>query len=80
MCCQIVDRKSIAPSSGNFWWLPALRFACGQDQEFGRKKVLVNKLLHRFRGRGWTSVGGGTSRNFQYLVLIFALRARGVHN
>ena len=59
MCCQIVDRKSVAPSSGDFRRRPAPRYACGQDQECWRKKVLVNKLLHRFRGRGRTSAGGG---------------------
>ena len=41
MCCQIVARKSVAPSSGDFRRRLALRYACGQDQEFGRKKVLV---------------------------------------
>ena len=37
MCCQIVARKSVGPSSGDFWRRPALRYACGEDQEFGRK-------------------------------------------
>ena len=34
MCCQIVTRKSVATSSGDFWRRPAPRYACGQDQEF----------------------------------------------
>jgi hypothetical protein len=34
MCCQIVARKSVAPSSGNFRQRPALRYACSHDQEF----------------------------------------------
>ena len=41
MCCQIVARKSVAPSRGDFRRRPALSYACGQDQEFWRKKVLV---------------------------------------
>ena len=41
MCCQIVARKSVAPSSGDFRRRPAPRYACGQDQEFWSKKVLV---------------------------------------
>ena len=28
ICCQIVARKSVAPSSSNFWRRPALRYAC----------------------------------------------------
>ena len=42
MCCQIFARKSVAPSSGNFWRQPAPRYICGQDQEFWRKKFLKN--------------------------------------
>ena len=34
MCCQIVARKSVAPSSSNFWRQLAPRYACGQDQAF----------------------------------------------
>ena len=34
MCCQIVARKSVAPSSGDFWRRSASRKACGPDQEF----------------------------------------------
>ena len=52
MCCQIVARKSVAPSSGDFLQRSAPRYACGQDQEFRRKKVLVKYELHQFRGRG----------------------------
>ena len=33
MCCQIVARKSVAPSSGDFRRRSAPRYACGQDQE-----------------------------------------------
>ena len=55
MCCQIVARKSVAPSSSDFRQRPAPRYVCGQDQEFLRKQVLVKKLLHRFRGRGRSS-------------------------
>ena len=29
MCCQIVARKSVAPSSGDFWRQLALRHSCG---------------------------------------------------
>ena len=35
MCCQIVDRKSVAPSSGDFRW-----YTCAQDPEFEEKKAL----------------------------------------
>ena len=38
MCCRIVARKFVAPSSGDFWRRPLPMYACGQDQEFGRKK------------------------------------------
>ena len=38
MCCQIVARKSVAPSSGDIRRRPAPMYACGQDQEFWRKK------------------------------------------
>ena len=38
MCCQIVARKSVAPSSGDFRQRSAPRYACGQDQEVSRKK------------------------------------------
>ena len=41
MCSQIVARKSVAASSGNFRQQPAPRYVCGHDQEFGREKVLV---------------------------------------
>ena len=41
MYCQIVASKSESPSSGDFRGQPAPRYACGQDQEFGRKKVIV---------------------------------------
>ena len=34
MCCQIVVKKSVAPSSGDFWRRPAPLYAGGQDQEF----------------------------------------------
>ena len=34
MCCQIVARNSVAPSSGDFRRRPAPRYVCGQDQEF----------------------------------------------
>ena len=37
MCCQIVARKSVTPSSGDFW-RPVPRYGCGQDQEFEEKK------------------------------------------
>ena len=33
MCCHIVARKSVAPSSGDFRRRSAPRYACGQDQE-----------------------------------------------
>ena len=39
--CQIVAKRSETPSSGNFWRRPAPWYACGQDQEFWRKIVLV---------------------------------------
>ena len=55
ICCQIVARESVAPSSGDFRRWPAPRYVCGQDQEIWRKKVLVKYVLHRFRGRGRTS-------------------------
>ena len=41
MCCQIVTRKSVAPSSGDFRQRPAPRYACGQDQESWRNIFLV---------------------------------------
>ena len=41
MCCQIVARMSVTPSSSDFRRRPPPRYACGQDQEFLRKKVLV---------------------------------------
>ena len=47
MCCQIVDRKSVAPSSGNFRRRPAPRYECGQDQKFWRKLVCF------FAWRAW---------------------------
>ena len=34
MCCQIVARKFVAPSSGDFWAQPAPWYVCGQNQEF----------------------------------------------
>ena len=34
MCCRIICRMSVAPSSGNFQRRPAMWYACGQDQEF----------------------------------------------
>ena len=34
MCCQIVARMSVAPSSSDFWRRPTARYACGQDREF----------------------------------------------
>ena len=33
MCRQIVARKSVTPSSGDFRRRPAPRYACGQYQE-----------------------------------------------
>ena len=33
MCCQIVARKSVAISSGDFRRRPAPRYGCEQDQE-----------------------------------------------
>ena len=54
-CCQIVARKSLALSSGNFRRQPAPRYACGEDQEFWRKKVLEKLSLHVFCSRCWTS-------------------------
>ena len=53
--CQIVARKSVVPSSGNFRRQPALRYICGQDQEVWRTIVLVKYLLHSFRGSSRTS-------------------------
>jgi hypothetical protein len=38
MCCQIVARTFVAPSSGDFWRRPLPMYACGKYQEFGRKK------------------------------------------
>ena len=37
--CQIVDRKSVAPSSGDFRLQPAPRYVCGQDQEFFKPNI-----------------------------------------
>ena len=34
MCCQIVARKSVAPTSGDFCWRPVPWYAYGQDLEF----------------------------------------------
>ena len=49
MCCQIVARKSVAPSSGDFRRRPAPRYACGPNQEFWRKKsfskIIITPLL-----------------------------------
>ena len=47
MCCQILVRKSVAPSSGDFRQRPAPRYSCGQDQEFWRKsfsKIIITPL------------------------------------
>ena len=43
MCCQIVARKSVATSSGDFQQRSAPRQACGPDQEFG-KKIFFQKI------------------------------------
>ena len=72
---QVFDGKFIAPFKGDFRYRPPLRYACGQDQEFWRKKSLSKKLLHRFRGHIRGSAGEGTSWNFQYLVSFLAWRA-----
>ena len=45
MCCQIVARKSVAPSSGYFQRQPAPHYACGQDQEFRRKKSFSKIII-----------------------------------
>ena len=45
MCCQVVARKSVAQSSGDIRQPPAPRYACGQDQKFLRKKVLLIKII-----------------------------------
>ena len=48
MCCQIVARKSVAPSSGNFRQRQAPRYVCGQDQEFWRKKSFSKIIITPF--------------------------------
>ena len=45
MCCQIVARKSLAPSSGNFRRRSATQFACGQDLESLSKKSFSKILI-----------------------------------
>ena len=45
MCCQIVARKYVAPSSGDFRRRPAPSYACGQDQEFWRKKSFSKIII-----------------------------------
>ena len=35
---KLTVAKSVAPSGGDYLWHPAPRCACGQDQEFWRKK------------------------------------------
>ena len=79
MCCQIVARKSVAPSSGYFQRRPAPRYACGQDQEFWKKtsfsKIVITPLL-RQRPDLRECV---TSMIFQEL-LVFFLLGGGVPN
>ena len=45
MCCQIVAKKSVAPSSGDFRRRLAPRYVCGQDQEFWKKKSFSNIII-----------------------------------
>ena len=40
-----IARKSVAPSSGDFWRQPATRYACGQEQEFWRKKSFSKIII-----------------------------------
>ena len=58
MCCQIVARKSVAPSSGDFWWRPAPRNGLWTRSGILKKKLLVKKSIHRFHGRCRTSAWG----------------------
>ena len=64
---QIFDKKSTAPSSGDFCRRPPARKACGQDQEFREKKTIwLNCLLDSFGGHGRTSARG--SLRFFYIL------------
>ena len=54
MFCQIIDRKSVAPSSSNFWRQPASQQACWQDEEIFFFSKQVDTLLPQRGGR----VGG----------------------
>ena len=45
MCCQIVARKSVAPSSGDFQRRLAPRQACGPDPKF-RRKLFFSKNFY----------------------------------
>ena len=76
LCCQIIDRKSVAPSSGNFRRRKVPWYVCGQDQEFRRKKSFSKIIITPVtRPRPEVRGGGGTSWNFQYLVGFLAWRA-----
>ena len=75
MCCQIVARKSVAPSSGDFCRRLAPWYACGQDQRFWRKKnvrKIIITPLPRLRADFQKCV---TSMNFQELLVFFCLAA-----
>ena len=65
MRCQIVARKSVAPSSSNLWWRPAPRYACGQDQEFWRKKSFSTIIITPLPRRRPDFSECVTSMNFQ---------------
>ena len=76
MCCQIVARKSVAPSSSNFRRPPAPRYVCGQGQEFWRKKSF-SKITITPLPRPWPDFRDCvTSMIFQGL-LVFLLGGLG---
>ena len=61
MGCQIVDRKSVAPSSGNR----------RRGRPVGKNRNFDKNLYSRFAAAAGLTRGDGTQRNFQYLLVFF---------
>ena len=70
MCCQIVARKSVAPSSGDFLWRPAPRSGIFKKQSFS--KIIITSLPRPLPDLRECV----TSMNFQEL-LVFLLGGLG---
>ena len=74
MYYQIVARKSVAPSSGDFWQRPSPQYTSEQDQKFEEKSFI--KLIILPLPRTQPDVRKCvTSMNLSIATLFFAWRA-----